>query len=45
MEPRIRMQIPSKLDRSSPYFAQRANYCLRLDSAPSKGASERYSAP
>jgi hypothetical protein len=37
MKPRIRMQLPSNLERSSPYSPQRANYCLRLGSAPQKG--------
>jgi hypothetical protein len=45
MEPIIRMQLPSELEISSPYSPQRANYYLRLGNAPSKGASERCSAP
>jgi hypothetical protein len=45
MKPRIQAQLPPNLERSSPYSPQRANYCLRLGSAPLEGASERCSAP
>jgi hypothetical protein len=37
MKPRIQMQLPPNLEISSPYSPQRANYCLRLGSTPSKG--------
>jgi hypothetical protein len=45
MKPRIQMQLPSNLERSSPYSPQRANNCLTLGSAPLEGAAERCSAP
>jgi hypothetical protein len=45
MKPRIQTQLPPNLERYFPYSPQRANYCLRLGSAPLEEALEHCSAP